>query len=324
MLRTHSSILSGGFMLLTSLVGCVSPGYEYLSHDLNSPVPKADVASQADIERGQPNILIDSIGWAVGIPGKILLWDRRVDSHHISPETETAIAEYMERNSLGRTKIRLNQYDPLDEWRRLTENQEVGAGWRYTLGALATATYTILPGRVFGGDHYNPFTNTISLYSDHPAIALHEAGHAKDIRSRRLPGTYAAGYVLPFVALWHEEKATSDVLSYLHDNDRPQQMREAYRILYPAYGTHVAGQFNNFIPPPFDLAVTAACVIPGHIAGRVQASRVEDRLSLAAANPFETATFAESGHSARGAKTAHPSRLKAIINSSSSFEHDLD
>ena len=50
----------------------------------------------------------------------------------------------------------------------------------YAIRSYYAVFYTIFPGRVFGGDRYNPFTNTINLYSDHPSIALHEAAHAKD------------------------------------------------------------------------------------------------------------------------------------------------
>lgn len=328
MLRTQAAIVCG-LILTAGLTGCVSPGYEYLSQDLESRtdvrsggIHRTDGPGTSDIERGRPNLLIDGAGWIIGIPGKILLWDRRVDNHRISPETEFAIAEYIEKNNLSRTKVRLNQYDPLGEWRRLTDNKEVGAGWRYTLGLLATAGYTILPGRIIGGDNYNPFTNTINIYSDHPAIALHEGGHAKDIRSRSLPGTYSAAYTLPFVALYHEEKATSDVLSYLNAEDRSEEMREAYKILYPAYGTHVAGQFNNFIPPPFDFAVTAACVIPGHVAGRIQAARVEDRDSLSTANPFEASpSFQQMG---RESVAVNPAPLFQGAMQSSMIASDLD
>lgn len=303
-----------GLLVSLGLTGCVSSGYEY---GVLRP-ERGGEPQPSPIERGKPNALIDGVGWVVGIPGKILLWDRRVDNHDISPETEEAISGYLVKNELSQTKVRLNQYDPLGEWRRLTKNDEVGAGWRYTLGTLTTLGYTILPGRVFGGDHYNPFTNTINVYSDHPAIALHEGGHAKDIRSRELPGTYSAAYMLPFVALWHEEKATSDVLSYLNAEDRPDEMREAYRILYPAYGTHVAGQFNNFIPPPFDLAVTAVCVIPGHVAGRIKATQVQGRKTLAEADPFQASPLPE-----LSAQVAPPeSRINMLTDNT--FTNDLD
>lgn len=299
-----------------SLTGCVSSSYQY---GVLRP-QRGGTPVSPQVESGRPNALLDGVGWVVGIPGKVLLWDRRVDNHNISPETEQAISEYLVKNDLNETRVRLNQYDPLDEWRRLTDNDQVGAGWRYTLGALTTLGYTILPGRIFGGDHYNPFTNTINVYSDHPAIALHEGGHAKDIRSRELPGTYSAAYMLPFVALWHEERATSDVLSYLNAEDRPEEMREAYRILYPAYGTHVAGQFNNFIPPPFDLAVTAVCVIPGHVAGRMKATQVQGRETLAEVDPFQASPLADMGYEV----TPSALPLGGVLATRETFANDLD
>ena len=70
-------------------------------------------------------------------------------------ETEQNLAQYLEANGLTSTKVRINQYDPIGEWRRLRANKEVGAGWRYTVGAFGTVIYTVLPGRVFGP------TNTI-------------------------------------------------------------------------------------------------------------------------------------------------------------------
>ena len=36
-------------------------------------------------------------------------------------------------------------------------------------------------------DHYNPFSNTVTLYSDSPAILTHELGHAIDINSYSRP-----------------------------------------------------------------------------------------------------------------------------------------
>jgi hypothetical protein len=254
--------------------GCVSPGYDYGSRAVTeNDLPLRDDEEQ--IERGRPIPVLDGVGWIVGIPSKVMLLSMRVDNHFVSHATEQSLQEYLDANGLDRVKVRLNQYAPLDEWRRLRGNKSVAPGWRYTLGALATLGYTVLPGRIIGGDHYNPFTNTINIYSDHPAIALHEAGHAKDFSQRTYKGTWAAAYLLPGVALRHEEIATSDALSYLASEGRLEEQQAAYRILYPAYGSHVAGQINNVVPSPSSLAVTAACVVPGHLIGRWKASRVE-------------------------------------------------
>src|ERR1700733_8971628 len=103
------------------------------------PAP-ADVESSrsgyAQFEHGQPHKVVDAVGWVFGIPKKVILWDRRAVNHRVSPETEQHLAEYMAANGLSTTKVRINQYDPIGEWRRLRANKEVGAGWRYTVGAF--------------------------------------------------------------------------------------------------------------------------------------------------------------------------------------------
>ena len=85
-------------------------------------------------------------------------------------------------------KVRINQYNPVDEWKRLVKNKSIHAGWRYTFGAYALTKYTLTPGRLFGNDEYNPFTNSISLYSDRPSIALREGAHAKQALEANYPG----------------------------------------------------------------------------------------------------------------------------------------
>ncbi|MBA4017524.1 MAG: hypothetical protein C0483_10160 [Pirellula sp.] len=238
--------------------------------------PKLVAMTTPQIERGKPRPVLDSVGWVIGIPGKIVLWDRRIDNHRVSPATETAVAEYLAANELSGVKVRVNQYAPMEEWRRLRANQSVGWGWRYTFGTFSWLGYTIFPGRIWGGDNYNPYTNTLSLFSDVPAVALHEGGHAKDFSRRTYPGTYAAIYALPVVPLWHEGVATRDALGYLREFGSAEEEREAYTLLYPAYGTYVGGAVGDVIPG-VGLAAYCAAVAGGHVAGRVKASRIEPR-----------------------------------------------
>ncbi len=255
------------------VAGCAATPYVYQTGLV--PQPEMDFAEgESQIVRGRPKPVLDGIGWVVGVPGKILLWNRRVDNHDVSPETEAAIAAYLEKNHLDQVKVRINEYDPLGEWRRLRKNKSVGWGWRYTAGTLTALSYTLLPGRIVGGDNYNPFTNTISLYSDLPAIALHEGGHAKDFSSRKYKGTYAVATSLPVLSLWPESIATNDALGYLRAEENYEQEEEAYRVLYPAYATYIAGAASPLLPFS-DLAVTAGAVIPGHIVGRWKANEVK-------------------------------------------------
>lgn len=234
---------------------------------------KLEALAGSQIERGKSRPLLDGAGWILGVPSKIVLWDRRVDNHRISLDTEAAISEYLAVNDLTSVKVRLNQYAPGDEWRRLVANNAVGAGWRYTLGTVSWLGDTILPGRLFGGDHFNPYTNTVNIYSDVPAIGLHEVGHAKDWARRKYKGTYAALYELPGAPLWYEAVASRDALQYVAATGSPADQEEAYRLLYPAYGTYVGNTVGGFLPG-VGIVPYAGAVVAGHIAGRIQGRRV--------------------------------------------------
>ena len=237
------------------------------SSDLTSP--ELTAMTNPQIERGQRRPFVDGFGWVWGIPAKLILFDRRVENHRVSPETEAAIAEYLQSNELHSVKVRLNQYHPRDDWKRLVANKSVGAGWRYTLGVLSVAGETLLPGRLFGGDHYNPFTNTIHVYSDVPAIAVHEGGHSKDFAGRTWKGTYAAAYLIPGVSLYHESVATGDALGWLQQYGDAEAQREGYNILYPAYGTYVGSAIGD----PWGIGYVGG-VLVGHAAGRWKSSQV--------------------------------------------------
>ena len=89
------------------------------------------------IEIGKPNKVIDTIGTVVGIPSKILLWNRRIDNHKISGQTIEASADYMAANGLGHVKVRANQYAPHKDWKRLKANKTMHWLSRYTLGVLS-------------------------------------------------------------------------------------------------------------------------------------------------------------------------------------------
>lgn len=259
------------FVLTACSFGCASSGYRYgsASHYYTSQ-ELANITGQ-QIERGQPRRFVDGFGWIWGIPSKIILWDRRMENHDIDTQTEAELAAYLQENELSSVKVRLNQYNPRDDWRRLVANKAVGPGWRYTLGTLLVAGETIFPGRLFGGDHYNPFTNTVHLYSNSPAIAWHEAGHAKDFARRKWKGTYAAAYLIPGVPLYHEAQATNDALSYVMATRDPATQREAYNLLYPAYATYIGSALND----PTGIVYVGA-VLAGHAAGRWKSRQIPD------------------------------------------------
>ena len=253
-------------LVLAFFGGCNPLRPRPIEHDGYRVSPELAAWDQPRIRRGKERPIIDTIGWVVGVPSRFLLWDPRIDNHHITPATEAEVAEYLARNGLDHVAVRLNQYAPLEDWRRLRANKTVGWGYRYTLGTLSVLGEAIFPGRIFGGDHYNPFTATVHVTSDVPAIALHEAAHAKDFARREYPGTYALVYLIPIVPLWHEREATSDVFAYVESRGDPELREEAYRILYPAYGTYV-GSSLGYVFPRYTDPLYVGSVVTGHFAG---------------------------------------------------------
>ena len=271
-------------LLLLALGGCASSPYRYGVDPAMAPADKYPPMAQ-QVYQGAPHAVLDAADWywPPSLLGKLLLWNADVDSHEISPETLSTLQTYLDCNGLDHVQVLANRYAPGNQWLRLFRNRTVGAGWRYTLGVLSVALYSALPGRFFGGDAYSAYTNTIFLYSDDPAIALHEGGHAKDFARRKYKGLNAAIYALPFAALYYEAEATREALGYAQAQADAQLLREGYHSLYPAYATYVGGSVSRWTP------WSAAGVIPGHIAGRWAAAAVpeslEDRVLFEAATP---------------------------------------
>lgn len=226
------------------------------------------------IEAGDARPVIDGVGWVFGIPNKLLLLDPRIDNHRVSEETVEEAADYLSINEVDGVLVRVNQYDPLGEWRRLAENDRVGLGWRLTFGSALTLGYSVLPGRILGGDWYNPYTDTVHVYSDVPAIALEQAAQAKDTHDRAHPGFYSAVRFIPFVGLVHEARSKEKVFNHVDQYGDTDEQAEARRILMPQFGSEVGGQATVFLPQGDALfKLTGAAV--GHAFGRVQAARIE-------------------------------------------------
>lgn len=239
-----------------------------------------DPTSQVEI--GRPNAVLDTVGWVIGIPDKILLWDRRVNRHKISESTLEATTDYLAANNLPHVKVRANQYAPLEDLGRLQKNKTVAWPYRYTLGVLSVAGEAFVPGRLFGGDHFNPFTQTVHLYSDVPSIALHEVAHAKDFTRRTYQGTYALAYTV--FPLWHETLASQDVFSHLYQQGNRDAIIEANRILYPAYATYVGNGLGN-LAPVYSAPLYYSAVLAGHANGRMLSREVDRQLAMFHSKP---------------------------------------
>ena len=235
--------------------------------------------SSRQLVRGRRIKMLDDCGSVFGFANKIALWDSRADSHRISPQTEREILNYLRRNGLNSTLVRSNQYDPLGEWKRLMDNKRMAAPWKYTFGTYDWLKYTLIPGRLVGGDWYNPFTDSVHLYSDIPSIGLAKAAYAKDVHSRSLPGTYAASQDTPILGLWHESLANNEVMRYLKRNGSSVKVEEAKRILYPDFGGALGAQVLGFLPYG-NVYGRAAGALAGHAYRGVTESETISQASL--------------------------------------------
>lgn len=267
------------------IVGCAVKPYTY-NDGLEGPLTLELQEGESQIERGRPVAFVDGLGhYFFSLPSKLVLLNPDINNHNISFETEDSITQYLADNGLHNVKVRLNQYAPGAEWRRLIFNSEMPGFFRFTIGAISTSLYTIFPERVFGGllggDHYNPYTNTINLYSDSAAVALHEAAHAKDFisRSRGFKGWYSMMRILPLVPLYQEGKATGDAIGYTVDKEMGETEEDTYKTLYPAYMTYVAGEGLRWVAvePWVSLGIQFAVAIPGHIVGNIRAATRDEK-----------------------------------------------
>jgi hypothetical protein len=253
------------------LTACTHSPYKPTGDLYPNPAPFKD---EPQFSRGEPNFIADGLGkYVFSLPEKLILANWKMGSHQISAETEEAVRKYLEENDLKEVKIRLNEYAPFGEWKRLVNNEAVGPGWRYTIGVLNWLFYTVFPGRIFGGDNYNPFSNTVSLYSDLKVVGLHEAGHAKDTANDEHKGSYAVLRIIPFYALRDEAVASGDAISYIKDKKDLGREKRAYKTLYPAFGTYVGGQLFSYVPGVRTIGALIGA-IPGHIVGRIKASKI--------------------------------------------------
>lgn len=221
------------------------------------------------LQRGAPFPPVDLIGNILALPGKLILWNWRFNSHFISEDTEAGLVRYLDARQLPAfedTVYRLNQYAPIADLKALVKNRHVGWPYRMLFGLPTTLLYdVVLPGRLLPwGDYFNPYTNVVHLYSDDLPIALHEAGHAYDYADFAYKGTYAITRLAPFFDLSQEWQASEHAIEYLQEiGDRNMEYR-AYKVLWPAFGTYV----GSYLPIPLGSFPGA---LAGHVSGRLKA-----------------------------------------------------
>ena len=233
------------FLLLTSL-GCSTFNALEKRSFVNDQQSGQLSGQQVQIQRGRPRPILDAAGRFLGFPNRIAIGVNEVDNHAISQATEMEIVNYLEQNGLESVLVRSNQYAPLGELKRMVANDQIRPIWKSTFGTYNLLKYTLLPGRLLGGDWYNPYSNSLHVYSDVPTLAIGRAAYAQDVQTRVNPGAYAAIKDVPFAGLSHETTATQLALQYYED--KPDEIAAAREVLLPSYGASVGGQLASFVP----------------------------------------------------------------------------
>lgn len=236
--------------------GCATTPYQFGGdyHTANDmPLPPGT----SQVERGRSAPIIDSIGWLAGSSRRLFLLRWNADNHDVSFETERKLSEYLALNGLDKVKVRINEYDPCGEWERLKNNRSICGPLRYTFGTLYMAGYTLLPGRIWGGDSYCVWTNTVHLYSDVPELAIYQGAKAKECAKREYKWLGPSGI-----------QAMRDTFGYLDTYGTADELRDAYICLYPNIVFEVVPLWT-----PFGLPAIGA----GHVAGRTVGISVHNK-----------------------------------------------
>lgn len=211
---------------------------------INTAKNTEKTVNDVHVEVGSSNIFVDGIRNILSIPTKLLMCTLSVNSGNVSAETIEKMKEYLHENGLHDVHVFVNQYKPQDVWKRTFTNPKTSLLSKVFLGIptslMETFTFTKLTG--YPGDYYNPLSNTVHLFSNNTAIALHECGHAKDFNSRENPGLYNTIRLLPYVGsivtLYQEFLATNNAMSYLREKKWDTLLANSFKVLIPAYAIY--------------------------------------------------------------------------------------
>lgn len=261
-------------LLAVGLAGCASDSYRYGQfRPVSAPVPPLVV------DRGEPHPHLDRMRDVVEFPRRLFRFGRP-DTRPATDEVEQTVVTYLEKNDLTDVAVEVGEYDPSRQWQRLRENQRVGPLWKYSVGSLTVVGYSLLPGRVFGIDCYNPFTDTLCVNSRNPPKALFEAARAKALRGEQFVGSSVVLSSLPVIRSVADIRQTSDVLSYLRTEEQWELETAAYPELYAGIGKEAVGLAGWFIPFSVGPGLGIGGRLLGSATGRVVASQRNQEIEV--------------------------------------------
>lgn len=258
-------------LLILSITGCAVKSAGYCG--LSSRQHLRSTSPQVQFIQGKPHPLLDRMQKLAEVPTRIIRWRSNTADTSAPGESVEVLQDYMQENRLTDVPVLVNEYDPTGEWQRLRQNDRIAPGWRYTAGVVSVASYTLIPGRVIGQDHYNPFTNSLSVNSDRVSGSLNAAAYAKDIHAQEHAGFYAFAGSLPGLSLFKSTRAVNDVLQYAQAAGHWNLEREVYRGQYPLVAAESVSPAGYFVSPLAGIALTMGGGTVGYAVGRAAEQR---------------------------------------------------
>ncbi len=206
-----------------------------------------------------------AVSWVGNLPAKVLLLSTRVGQPP-EEETQADIGAALQEMGVQNTHVRVGHSRILkDMYRLFTDDKvkDVSFVGRLLVGLPVTVAAGIL-GKLTRADYFNPFTKTAHLYSDVPAIARHELGHARDYQSSKFPTLYSLSRALILPELYQEAKASVLAHRSMKDDAKPN----TGRFLVPAFGSYVSRIANAIAPGVGPLATMAGSHVVGNTYNR--------------------------------------------------------
>jgi hypothetical protein len=268
-------------LICIASIGCVQPRYRYgvgrqASFERSIPEREQQNHQSSPITYGGNYPRLDRIESAARVPidfvKKHMPFKKKREEEkppeELRKEAISLAQGYLQDNRLANVNIDVRRYEPREQWRRLKANDHISPVVKYTGGSLSVLKYSLLPGRLFGSDEYNPYTNTLSLNSTKPIEALCEAGSAKVHHQQTWPGVYAASQYVPFVPLGHKYQVASDVITYANVSGLSEMEKKLYPHTYADMSSTAVSETFALFPVGTGTTQFVAPFIGGFVADK--------------------------------------------------------
>jgi hypothetical protein len=181
-------------------------------------------------------------------------------------DVENIVAALKGDKDLENTVLNLNDVHPLENLGRVWSNPKTSLLtklWGTAASPLSDAYMALTR-----GDHYNPFADSATVFTNEPGIVAHELGHAQDFNSGDYPGIYTFARTMPvignFVTPYQEYEASNRAMKTLAKTKdlSDKHLEHAGSLLSAGYGSYI----GSMIPIPY--SGTAAAWLGRAIGGK--------------------------------------------------------